>query len=232
MTRQRSEQKGKSGSLASTILRHVGQRSDEIFFFVMGQISRFRVTEHFYSPTLAAQRSERVEGGAPIRGTQVLQQSCDQIVIVGFFHDGAMEAAGLRRLVVSEIVDEHFAVDLRSVGRGASLPEQIGLLAGTFEHDLDLAANPLLAALTADALLQLHELAAAALDFLGRNFVCEEKRGRAFLVGVGEDSEPVKLGGGNEVAELLEIIFGLAGKADDERGAQGEVGDGLRASWR
>ncbi len=146
---------------------------------------------------------------------------------MGFFDDGAVETAGGRRVVLSEIVDEDLAIDLRRVGRSAGLPEQLGFFAGPFEHDFDLASDPLLAALAADALLQLHKLAAAAFDHFGRNFVCEMEGGRALLVGVGEDAEPVKLRGSDESTELLEIIVGLARESDDERSAQGESGHRL-----
>src|ERR1039458_8319307 len=155
MTRQRLEQKGKSGSVASTILRQVGQRSEGVFFFFIGQGSGFRVAASYLLSHLSRAKAARRKVGHPafsICSLSNLQQSRDQVVIVGLFHDGAVKAAGLGRGVLSEIVDEYLAVDLRGVGRGAGLPEQVGLLAGPLEHDFDLAADPLLAALAADAL--------------------------------------------------------------------------------
>src|SRR6266702_161417 len=129
--------------------------------------------------------------------------------------------------MVAEVIDENLAVDLGSMGRSPSLPEQVSFFTWALEHHFNLAANPLLAALTANALLELHEFATATLDFLWRHLVAEQVCGRAFFVGVGEYAEPVKLCSGDEVAKLLEIVFSLAGESDDERRAQGDVRDRL-----
>ncbi len=67
---------------------------------------------------------------------------------------------------------------------------------------------------------------AAALDLAGRKFLVQSVGACAVLVGVGEGAHPVELGFADEVAEFFEFFFGLAGEADDERGAQGQVGDG------
>ena len=42
---------------------------------------------------------------------------------------------------------------------------------------------------------------------------------RGVLVGVAEDAEPVELRGFDELQQLFEIRFGLAGESDDEAGA-------------
>ena len=79
----------------------------------------------------------------------------------------------------------------------------------------------------ADLLLELHQLAAAGLDgALGDlELGGELEGGCAFFVGVGEDAEPVDLRGGDEGFELLVVLFGLAGEADDEAGADDDAGD-------
>jgi hypothetical protein len=52
---------------------------------------------------------------------------------------------------------------------------------------------------------------------------CE--RARRLLVRVAEDADAIELGPLHEVAELLELLVGLAGVAHDERGAEREAGD-------
>src|SRR6266568_539020 len=156
-----------------------------------------------------------------------LQQSSDKVVVVSLFDNGTVDVTSLGSVMVAEVIDEHLAVNFGSMGRGTSLPKQVGFFARAFQHYFNLAANPLLTALTADALLELHEFAAASLDFLGRHLVAEQVCGRAFFVGVGENAEPVELCGSDEVAKLLEIAFGFAGKSDDERCSQGDIGNRL-----
>ncbi len=82
-------------------------------------------------------------------------------------------------------------------------------------------------ALRADLLLELHQLAAAGLDGALGDLECgvELEGLRAFFVGVGEDAEPVDLCGLDEGFEFLVVLFGLAGEADDEAGADDDAGD-------
>ena len=47
-----------------------------------------------------------------------------------------------------------------------------------------------------------------------------------FLIGVTEDAHPVERGIFDELAEVVEFRSGFAGIADDERGAQRDVGNG------
>ena len=62
---------------------------------------------------------------------------------MGFGDLGAVEGAGDEGVVGAEVVDEDLAVDLGGVEGGAALPEQVGLFAGTFDEEVDLAADPL-----------------------------------------------------------------------------------------
>ena len=45
------------------------------------------------------------------------------------------------------------------------------------------------------------------------------------LAGIAEDTEPVELGLFHEMQQLLEILLRLTGEADDEGGADCDVGD-------
>ena len=140
---------------------------------------------------------------------------------------GAVEGAGDELFVGAEVVDEDLAVDLGGVLDGAALPEELGLFGFAFDEEVDLAADPLGLGLRADLLLELHQLAAAGLDgALGDFELGVELEGfGALFVGVGEDAEPVDLRGLDEGFELLVVVFGLAGEADDEAGADDDAGD-------
>ena len=65
-------------------------------------------------------------------------------------------------------------------------------------------------------------------DGFGVHFIREAETLRSVFVGVGEDAHPIEFGGADEIAELAEIVFGFAGEADDERGAQETPGIVLR----
>ena len=71
-----------------------------------------------------------------------------------------------------------------------------------------------------------HEFLAPPLDLARLNFFFEGERFGALFVGVAEDAEPVELRGFDEFAKLIEVFFGFTREADDERRAQGEVGNG------
>src|SRR5258708_29744350 len=140
-----------------------------------------------------------------------------QVVVVRFDDFAAVELARLRLIVIAEIVDEQLSVDFRGVHLGAAFPQQIGLFGRAEGEDIELASHQLCFVLFADALLNLHQLFAAAFDLARRNFILQMMRLRAFLIGVAEDAHPVELRGGNELAQLLEVFFRFTGEADDER---------------
>ena len=48
---------------------------------------------------------------------------------------------------------------------------------------------------------------------------------RTFFLRVGEDAEPLEPRALDEVEQVFEFLFGLAGKADDERRADGDAGN-------
>ena len=59
------------------------------------------------------------------------------------------------------------------------------------------------------------------------------RRGRALLLRVGEDAQPLEALLAHEAEQVLEVLLGLAGQPDDERGAQGDArarGRGASAS--
>src|SRR4029078_6266593 len=98
MTRQRAPQKGNSGSARSTMVRQIGQRRERICFLAM---------------MLIWMRASRAPARIcpPYDNHIVLDEAGDQIVVVGVGYLAPIEAAGLGS-VVSEIVDEDFAIDL------------------------------------------------------------------------------------------------------------------------
>src|SRR6201993_1549150 len=91
MRRQRSLQKGKSGSALLTGFLQIGQRSLTVFRGMTVCI-------------VAAERSDRD-----------LQNSGDQVVFVGFGDLASVELAWLGREFFGKIVDENFAVNFGSV---------------------------------------------------------------------------------------------------------------------
>src|SRR5579862_4787856 len=64
------------------------------------------------------------------------------VVIVGLGDFGAIETARLQLLEAAEVVDVHFAVDLRRMVFGAALPQQRRLLALALRQQRHLAAHP------------------------------------------------------------------------------------------
>src|ERR1700722_4994614 len=94
----------------------------------------------------------------------LLEDAGDDVVVVGFGDEGAVEGSGDESFVGAEVVDEDLAVDFGGVERRAALPEKFGLFGFAFDEEVDLAAYPLGFGFGADLLLQLHQLAAAGLD--------------------------------------------------------------------
>jgi hypothetical protein len=116
----------------------------------------------------------------------------------------------------------HRAVDLGRVIFRASLGA-VG--AGLVDDDGQPLADLGLEDFGADRLLRLHEALPAALLNLGRH------EGEAQLVGrrafhrlVFERADAVELRFFQPVEQQFEILFGLAGEADDEGRADGEIG--------
>jgi hypothetical protein len=158
---------------------------------------------------------------------ELLEDAGYYVVVVGLGDDGSVEGSGDEGLVGAEVVDEDLAVDFGGVEGGAALPEEVGLFGLAFYEEVDLAVDPGGLGFGADLLLEFHELAATGFDgaFGDLELGCQVEGGCALFVGVGEDAEPVNFGSGDEVAELLEVCFGLSGEADDEAGADDDVGD-------
>jgi hypothetical protein len=78
--------------------------------------------------------------------------------------------------------------------------------------------------LPAELLLQREQLALAGLLDLVGHLLAEGGGGGAVLLVVGEHAHVVELLLLDEVAQLAEVGVGLAGEADDERGAEAEPG--------
>src|SRR5687768_142119 len=148
-----------------------------------------------------------------------LYEPRQQIVVMSFGDLAAVERTHHGR-VVAKVVDEQFAIDLGRVHFGAAFPQQISLFRWPFEQHIELPAHQAAFLAPADGLLDLHQLAATALNLTRRDFVARRMGLRTLFVGITEDAQPVEPGGADEVTELLEVSLSLAGKSDDERSAQ------------
>src|ERR1051325_11489745 len=138
MRRHRSEQKGKSGSSRSTILRQVGQRRLRTFFgigIILSPVGRRR-------KALAS---------------RLLKQSGDEVVVVGFGDLTAMEGAGLQFTFVGKIGNVYLAVDFRRMHGSAAFPEQFRIFGLAFDEQVELASDEELLLAAADRLLDLDQ---------------------------------------------------------------------------
>src|SRR5271169_3127925 len=99
-----------------------------------------------------------------IRANPWLNKFDHEVVVVRLGHFAAVELAGPHLGVVAEIADEDFAVDLRGVHLGAAFPQQFGFCRRSLEQKVEPTANQSLFPAPADLLLDLHQLAASALD--------------------------------------------------------------------
>src|SRR5207253_3077063 len=109
-------------------------------------------------------------------------------------------------------------VDVRRVGGGAG---DEGLVGQASEGAADLG----LADLAGNALLEFHGLFVADGFDLLRELALHFRGARTLFLRIAEDAEPLEAGAADEVEKVLEFLLGLAGKADDEGGAQGDAGD-------
>ncbi len=144
-----------------------------------------------------------------------------QVVIVRFGHLDRHEFAGVRK----PVIDVHLTVDFRRLALVTADQQVLGLGADAFDQHLEALADELLVLLAADALLNGHDFSPAALDGLLGHLVLHLERGGALFIGVLEDAEALEAQLFDEVLQQLEVFFGLAGQADDERGAEGEAFD-------
>ncbi len=109
---------------------------------------------------------------------------------------------------------------------GAAFEQEFGFFGLAFEQQIEFVADQGFLLLFADLALDGHQVLAAAFDFARGKLLVKGVGLGAVLVGVGEGAHPVELGLAHEVAEFFEFFFGLAGEADDERRAEGQVGNG------
>src|SRR6266545_2256912 len=89
------------------------------------------------------------------------------------------------------------------------------------DEDFELAADPARLDLGDDAVLQLLEPLDTGAGGAGPDAPVEGERGGAVLGRVGEEGDPVQAGLLQEVLQLAHVRPALAGKADDEVGAEG-----------
>ena len=129
-----------------------------------------------------------------------------------------------------EALDEDETVNLRGVAVGASDEYRLAVGAGGsfdgLDEDGDLAADESIVDLSGNIRLQSHE-SFETFDFDGLGHLVRHGSGWSAVLGrVKEGAGAVEAGGGDEVEQLLELVVGLAGEADDEGGADGDVRHG------
>lgn len=105
---------------------------------------------------------------------------------------------------------------------------RIGVAAGDsdfFDEDFDRVAHATLADLGGDGLLKPHQTVPTGLFGFGGNLVLHLGATRAFLLRIPENAEAFEFGFADKRLEFGDIGFGLARKADNEGGADGDAGD-------
>ena len=133
------------------------------------------------------------------------------IVVVRLGNLRPIEGPHHQLFVRSKVVDQHLAVDLRSVQRSPTLPKQFGLLALTLHQNIDFPADPFTLRPGTDLLLQLHQLSPSRLNRPLRNLQrrINLKRSRTIFIGIGENTEPINLRRRDKIAKLLEVLIRL-----------------------
>ena len=116
--------------------------------------------------------------------------------------------------------NEHLVVHFRRVVLGTS--HEIFAFLAVEEHAVGLAHAPLVP-FQADLLLDRHEAIGAIGLHLGRDVVFGVVGAGIFFVGVLEYAQPLEAHVAYEITELLEFRFGLAGVADEHRGANADL---------
>ncbi len=79
--------------------------------------------------------------------------------------------------------------------------------------------------LAGNALLETHGFPETRLLHLRKNLARHLRRPGTLLAGIGKDPKTLETDGGDEIEQGLEMLLGLAGEADDERGAERQPGD-------
>src|SRR5262249_6508946 len=105
-----------------------------------------------------------------------------QIVIVRLSDLAAIERSRHEFFVIAKIIDEQFAVNFRSVHLSPAFPQEVGLFRGAEREHIKIAAYEPALALPADPALELHQRAAAALDFPRWDLIRQRIGGGALLV--------------------------------------------------
>ena len=114
--------------------------------------------------------------------------------------------------------EDDFAVDIGGVGFGAGGGRGI-------DQNTKLLADEGGGALGGNFLLGGHSFAVAGFFDGGRNLVGHFGGAASRFLGVGKDAHSIELGVLDKAEEGIELGIGLAREADDEGGANGEVGD-------
>ena len=164
-------------------------------------------------------------------GASISIEFADQIVIVRFGNADRRNCPG-SGVAFTEIVDVADAVDLGRLRWHAALPEQSVSCDGPSTSTGNSRPTSLLVLGARDLLLNRHQPALAVVDGAAVDLAVEMKACRGVFVGVAEDAQPVELRGLDELAQLFEIVVGLAGKSDDEAGADRDAGNRARGSSR
>src|SRR5581483_11896139 len=96
-----------------------------------------------------------------------------------------------------------------------------------FDHNALNAANQGLVFFSRDNCLQIHHFLPAPLLFLLGDLSRHARRRGTLFFGVLKDSQAFELSFLYEAQKLGEVVFAFAGKAHDQRGAQGQTGNRL-----
>src|SRR6185295_18012903 len=160
-------------------------------------------------------------GGHPLRVpyTGGADEMSHQVIREGFGDLHLDERSGRR----GAVVDQHAAVDLRRLPGVPALQQVLRLLADALDQHRHPPAHQPLPLRERDRPLRLQELAQPAALRVLRHAAREGGAGRTVLGAVGEGAEMVEAGPLDEGEEILEVLLRLAGKADDEGGAQEDV---------
>src|SRR4051812_46693843 len=91
-------------------------------------------------------------GGLKLSCEPYLNDASHQVIVVCFSDFAAVETACCKRISPSEVIDEHFSVNLWGMHGRTSFPEQIGFPGGTFGEQVEFTTDELLLLVAANAL--------------------------------------------------------------------------------
>ena len=149
---------------------------------------------------------------------KLLNQMPPQIIFIGFFQFDIDKIADFQ---VRRAIDKHLPVDFRRIGFASCHRAFFNDFIDQYRFN---SAYPLLQALGADFGLVRHKPGQSFLFDCFRYLIGQVIGNRAFDRGLGKAADSIHSRFTEKIQQLFEFLLGFAGKADDKRAAQGNIG--------